>query len=291
MDELINFFFKKASSRIKNRIDNSDEKLKHSDIVKSDIKQISRIINLRITRNNAYLINDSVNESYYRDESTGEYKKCGLLHTKGLNFKSRTEILWGTKEEIQDYLQDLFLLFWNEVSSSTSPYNIDKDLYLSDYIPYAKYKAYWDILFSPDNKYPAITYAIREDDVIENIDSAEEEATLLLFKKSHEKFAKIFMEFTETTQSYHKINKALTAFIKDKFIPLIQEFSPDKSSLGLRVRGLIMADLSYCPELLFASNPDDYDYKYKFALNRASSNYIIELEQIQKTLYNNLFND
>ena len=52
-----------------------------------------------------------------------------------------------------------------------------------------------------------------------------------------------------------------------------------------------MADLSYCPELLFASNLDDYDYKYKFALNRASSNYIIELEQIQKTLYSNLFND
>ena len=63
MDELINFFFKKASSRIKNRIDNTKPKLKHYKILKSDIKQLSRIINCKITRNNAYLINDSVIEN------------------------------------------------------------------------------------------------------------------------------------------------------------------------------------------------------------------------------------
>lgn len=92
-----------------------------------------------------------------------------------LPFRNRKEILWGTDDEIECYLPLLFELLWNEVSYQDNSNHIDKELYLCEYIPYAKYSTYWNILFSESNIYPAISYGIMEDDVINNIDKAKEQ--------------------------------------------------------------------------------------------------------------------
>lgn len=276
LELITNFFYERASKRITLKVRQS--KLKYSQIYKPDHKQISRIINNKRNRNNPFLICDAVISNSYKDEETGTFIKCGLLET--LDFKNVKEILWGTSEEINSYLFDLFILLWSEVSAENSPYNIDRELYLCDYIPYAKYHTYWDILFSPDNKYPAIAYGIDENTVISNIDPARDNALKYLYQKCSDEFKKIFWNFTEETLSFHKIDKVFKeSFIEQLFIPMIKEYSPNASSLGLRVRDLINIDMSHSAPLIFNENENNDSY-YRALIN-ASSKYIVALENIQ----------
>ena len=173
IEKIAEFFYFKASKRIGEHINKSG--LSYSKIHKPDHKQISRIVNNKRTPNNPFLICDAVIINYYLDETTGNHICCGLLGTPELNFNNAKEILWGTDEEISSYIFDLFILLWEEVSSSPQ-YQLDTELYLCDYVPYAKYSSYWNILFSETNIYPALYYSIREDDVVENIDPARENA-------------------------------------------------------------------------------------------------------------------
>ena len=188
MEIISNFFYEKTSKRIKEKIDLS--KYNHSQIYSRDYKQISWIINNKRTKNNRFLVTNAVLRN--TDES-GE--AIGLVPK--LNFKNEQEVLWGTKEEILNYLPNLFKLLWNEVSKENSGYQIDKNLFLCDYVPYAKYNTYWNILFSENNNYPAIAYGIFEDDVIENYDKVEREAYKFLYNKCKKDFLKIFNDFTD----------------------------------------------------------------------------------------------
>lgn len=270
---IMDFFYEKISKRVKERIDSS--KYNHSQIYSRDYKQLSWIINNKRTKNNRFLVTNAVLRN--TDES-GE--AIGLVPK--LNFKNEQEVLWGTKEEISNYLPDLFELLWNEVSKENSGYQIDKNLFLCDYVPYAKYNTYWNILFSENNNYPAITYGIFEDDVIENYDKAEREAYKFLYNKCKKDFLKIFNDFTDKTMSFYKIDKVFQqSFIENLFIPMLKNFEPDNDSLGLRVKNLIKSDLSHCASLIYENNTQN---EYFSRLIRASSTYILSLEKIQKTM-------
>lgn len=270
---IMDFFYERASKRIKGKINSSN--LNHSKIYSRDYKQISWIINNKRTKNNRFLITNAV--LYNTDESG---KAIGLLPM--LEFKSKQEILWGTKEEISEYLPDLFELLWNEITKENNDYQIDKNLFLCDYVPYAKYNTYWDILFSKNNIYPAIAYGIREDDIIENYDNAEREAFKFLYNKCKDDFSKIFNAFIDKTTSFNKIDKVFQkSFIEKLFIPMLNKFKPDGNSLGLRVKNLIECDLSHCASLIYENSSTRNEYFFK--LNRASSTYILALEDIQKS--------
>ena len=272
-DKILNFFYTKASQRIKIKIRESG--LKYVDIYPNDTKLISWIVNNRCTKNNRFLITDRIVDSY----EEGDY---GLIHK--LSFNNKIEIFWGTEEEINSYIYDLFVLLWEEVSNEISTYGIDKDLFLCDYIPYAKYKSYWDILFSHENKYPALAYGIYEDDVVEKIDYAEKEALIFLYKKCQQEFLANFKEFAKYTLSFHKINKVFKEnFIEKSFVPLLEKYNPDSSSLGLRVRNLIYSDLSQSAPLIYEENGTDNLYLKR--LINASSSYILKLEKIQKDMF------
>ena len=269
---VMDFFYEKASKRIREKINSSD--LNHYEIYSRDYKQISWIINNKRTKNNRFLITNAV--LYNTDESG---KAIGLLPM--LEFKSKQEILWGTKDEISKYLPDLFELLWIEITKDNNEYQIDKELFLCDYVPYAKYSTYWNILFSKNNKYPAFAYAIREDDVIENYDNAENEAFKFLYNKCKDDFSKIFNDFVNETTSFNRINKVFhQSFIEKLFIPMLDKHKPDGNSLGLRVKNLIECDLSHCASLIYENNGARNEYSVK--LNRASSTYICALEDIQK---------
>ena len=59
----------------------------------------------------------------------------------------------------------------------------------------------------------------------------------------------------------------------------MDKYKPDASSLGLRVKDLILEDLSYCAALVYnrkIANPD-----YRKQLINASSDYILRLGKIQ----------
>lgn len=271
------FFYTKASTRIKRRID--ETKLKQGEIYKPHPKQISRIINNKNTiKNNPFLIPDAVINNCYIDEKTGNYIDCGLLNTPELKFKNIQEILWGTNEEISTYLSDLFFLLWTEVTTPSTSCMIDAELYLCDYVPYAKNSTYWNILFSPTNKYPAILYGIREDTIIKELDASRNEAFTFLYSNCKSDFLTFFQSFTEEHVSFHKLDKTIKESLIPGFINVLNSHKPNSSSLGLRVRDLITADLSHSASIITTENFNTY----RSSLNKASSNYILSLEQIQK---------
>lgn len=273
IDIILEFFYCRASNRIKENV--IESKLTHRQIYMRDSKQISWIINNNRTKNNRFLITDAVLEN------CDDFGKPNGLLAK-LPFRNRKEILWGTDDEIECYLPLLFELLLDEVSVQNTTNHIDKELYLCDYIPYAKYSTYWNILFSQSNIYPAIYYGIMEDDVINNIDKAKEEAYIFLYNKCKNIFKKIFIEFVEKTDSFHKINQVfLDNFIIAKFIPMLIQNKPNNNSLGIRVKNLIEADLSHVASLVL--NEEDIYQKYYAKLINASSTYIVCLEKLQQS--------
>lgn len=274
IDNVAEFFYQRTSKRIENRI--KEYKLKNSityeDIYPYDPKQISYITHERRTGNNRFLVTDAVLQNFSKE--TGE--EIGIVPKLG--FKNCQEALWGNETEIDGYLPELFRLLWDELEDKNN-YNIDKGLLLSDYIPYAKYSKYWEILYSDSKHYPALYYGIREDDVWENIKPATEEAINYLYQKCANKFADNFKTFVNSTFSFHKLNKKLERFIDTFFVPMLKEAMPDKNSLGLRVKMLIEADLSRCAAIVARKEPST---PVSRALLHASSTYVLELEKIQK---------
>lgn len=288
-ETIAEFFYKKASTRVKIKVEES--KLKHKEILYSDPKQISRIINNNRQRNNNFLINDSALETSYIDENN-KTVPSGLIPS--LNYNSPKEVLWGTDEEITDYVHDLFILIWDEVCIKNKL--IDADFYLCDYVPYAKYSTYWKLLFESDTindprfsfeeydgkmlNFPAMLFGIKEDTVIENIDSARSDALDYLYGKCEEEFLRTFKEFTEDNDSFHMLNNTIkNDLIEKRFLPLMDKYKPDESSLGLRTKNLIFEDLSYCATLVCNREIDNPEYRRQ--LINASSNYILQLEKIQ----------
>ena len=286
------FFYKKASDRIKQGVEDSN--LKYVDILYADPKQISRIINNNRQRNNPYLINDSALESSYKPEDSEKFMSCGLV--PNLSFNSKKEVLWGIDEEILSYIHDLFLLLWNEVCVKDKC--IDSELYLCDFVPYAKYSTYWKILFESDTindprfsfvkysdmmlNFPALFFGIKEDTVIENIDSARDDALEFFYNRCKKDFLSDFIDFANKNNSFHMLNNTIkNDLVENRFLPMMKKFMPDASSLGLRVKNLIFEDLSYCAALVCHRNI--YNPEYRKQLINASSDYILRLEDIQLT--------
>lgn len=274
MTDILEFFYIMVSNRVKTRIKETTPHKSYFEIYSNDPKQISWIVNNKRGKNNRFLITDAVLFNEKNEE--------GIVPS--LNFENRQEVLWGTKEERISYLYKLFLLVIDEIFDENNNYDIDKELLLCDYVPYAKNRTYWNILFLSDNKFPAIYYSVFEDEIIGNYDNLELEAINWLYNKCKKEFEKIFIDFTNTTDSFSKIDKIFKLnFIESMFIPMLIKHYPDDSSLGLRVKNLIVNDLSKCASMIFEQ--EKYYNEYSKRLIRASSEYILELEKIQKKYY------
>lgn len=277
------FFYSRASKRIKERVDISG--LTHAEIYPPDSKQISRIINNKRTKNNRFLICDAVIYSSCKNDETGKQIPCGLLATKELKFYTVKEILWGTTSEINNYMYDLFETLWDEISSSNfktrnKTFDFDSETYLCDYVPYAKYSTYYNILFNSPNTYPALFYGIKEDTIIENLEHSKKESLLFLYQKYKSKFLSLFKKFIKRHDSFHKLDKKISNDLLPSFIKMLESRKPTETSLGIRVRNLITADLTYSAPIIATGN---FDF-YRTSLIKASSDYILSLEQIQKRL-------
>ena len=91
------------------------------------------------------------------------------------------------------------------------------------------------------------------------------------------RFFFLFKNFTEENTSFHKLDKLISDILLPNFIKILESHKPGSNSLGLRVRDLINADLSHTSYMIVTGNFD----AYKSSLIRASSNYILSLEEIQ----------
>ena len=152
---------------------------------------------------------------------------------------------------------------------------------LCDYVPYAKNKTYWNLLFSSENTFPAVYYCISEDTVIENIEADRQNALNYLYRKCAAQFFTALYEFTAKIDSFTKIDKVLEKdFVCKSFIPMLKKHIPNENSLGIRVKNIILADLSHAPRLINSSE-DEAKASYYRKLINVSSDYIIKLECIQ----------
>lgn len=283
MEAIMQFFYKRASERIRRKVESSGKT--HAEIYAKDPKQISRIINNRRTRINPFLITDAIIDNYAKNDEESDYVKIGLLHNLG--FDTVKQILWGSDDEIDEYLPHLFELLWNELPDNDSFYQVDKRWILCDYVPYAEYVTYWELLFAPSNRFTALEFGKKEDDIVNNIDLAEQEAFSYFYSKCEKGFKEAFHKFSSDTTSFHKIDKVFKeGFIDKIFVEMIKKNAPDEYSLGLRVRNLIINDLSLVPHLVYdfqrAGNIDEIT---KLLLN-ASSSYICRIKDIQKAMIN-----
>lgn len=192
----------------------------------------------------------------------------------------KKEVLWGTDEEINNYMFDLFEHLILEVFSDQNEYNLDIEKYLYDYIPYAKNSTYWEVIVK--GIYPAMFYGVSEDKILCDLFPAREEAIRLIYNRCSASFKDYFFSFIEDKKSFRGIDKIFkTSFIDEKFVPLIRDNPPNSTSLGLRIQQLILEDLSHTASLIVGETINNIEYKK--ALIHASSEYILALEEIHET--------
>lgn len=286
IETIMEFFYERASKRIKESVEKSGKK--HSEIHNRDSKQISRIINNQRTRRNSFLITDAIISSYETTDDGKDSEKIGLLHK--LDFKTIKEILWGTDEEIKDYLPDLFKLLWNELPNIDSEYHIDKKLILCDYVPYAENSVYFDLCFSSEHDLPYMTlYGRSAAVVLHNQEKFRQEAIDYLYLKCEKQFEKMFNDFCAKTDSFHKINKTIKdKFIDTVFINLLKKNIPNEHSLGLRIKTIIECDLTQSAKLISEYTKTGHINEQKKKLLNAASTYALRLKEIQEDEIKNL---
>ena len=279
------------------RVDNSriNKGLKYIEVCNTEDRAlVSNFFNGKCTNNNPFLITKKI-MGYKKDGKTlatdesGTY--IGIINT--LDFKSAKEILWGTHEEIENYLYTLYLLIMEELPKYCSEYYAEWENVLFDYVPYSKYKTLYDI--KEDLQISLTdTYGVYDEDVSKTKIAIHQINAILFFfriEKFRNEFKAAFIEFCEEQKSFTHIDiKFKENFIIQKFIPLLRKHKPthDKS-LGLRVRDLLNNDLRSVPELLSSEYSEKTQDKIKRMKNSATSKYINELEKIHEMEFGYLF--
>ncbi len=279
-NEVTDFIYERTANRIKNHITSSG--LRYKDVYYPDEKLICHIANNKRGKNNPYLIPDAIFENPAFD--------CGLLKIKKLNFSTRQNVLWGDINEIKSYAPSIFPLLI-ELIASDSSYDFDIETLLCDYVPYARSRALWDIVFPPkpdDPRFsqhlPAIAYGFSEDELFENYDTVRDNAIAFLYNRCENDFITLFLKFTEETLSFKKLDSVIRdSLIRNTLLPMLEKYMPDASSLGLRVKDLIYEDIAYTAPLLFQCELDNSSFRAE--LVHASLEYAVKLEKLQATYY------
>lgn len=237
INEVTNFFYTKIAQRISNRINASN--LTHEQIYPPDHKIISRIVNNIRTKKNPYLIYDGVIDSNYLGES-GEYEVCGLLNK--LNFNSRQEIFFGTSDEIEQYLQELFICIWFYIVGNKCDYKMEPDDYLIDYAPYSL-----DISLLKNRinyGFSSSLFGYDDNTVDKTIQINRTRAIMKLYEPLEVDFKNSFNAFIKNIDSLKKFDKKLKESFIDKFVSeILLKYEPCIHSRGKRVYDIIETDL------------------------------------------------
>lgn len=290
----LEFIYENCANRIKEQKNKLD--ITALEIYPSDDKMISKITNNKRTKNNRFLVTDRVLEYYSRDN-----KEIYGIVSK-LNFNSKSEVLWGDKEEIKKYLPELFSMIFDDLLENFDKNELEK--FFLDYVPYAKYAALNKLLegkeMAEKEKRKKVTetnremklfsfmmaYGISEDDVIVkyyNYYENKEEIIDYLFLICYKNFLDIFLKFIDNTDSFHKIDKKFSDFVYGSFIPMLKKTTDEKISLGKRVYNLVLNDISMSEKLLSNENICNFATNLMRNRIRVSSRYITELEILQKS--------
>mgnify|MGYP000026713944 FL=1 len=252
--------FELCSRRVKNRVEESGKSLEV--LYPENPKLISLIQNNRRDKyHNRYLLT-----------------AAGIdVLVPALGFHSIEELLWGTKQEQDSYFLRFFLCAMGELSNPTDP-NSHLDQVMCAYAPYAKYYTFYHLI--KEKNIPAIEFAMNQEIIEWELEPTSKEAISMLYGECYEDLINCFHRFTSKTDSYKKLPEKIGQLVLDVngFMPILEKYYNMGNALGYRVRELILSDLQYAPNLIKGTAPKGIEP----ALIRATTQYIIEIEEIHK---------
>ncbi len=273
---VLEFFYSKATNRIKTQYERAHQP-KHRDIIPSNPKLLSYILNCKTTtKNNPYLITDG---AIYH-----------LLKSDYFQFNTEAEILWGTEDEILSYIEDLFILLWQEYIPSYQ--EIKSEYYQCDYLPFAKHLVAKNAIVNENNEFLEALFQTTKDTLLSNDKTISDAAIKYVFKKNENWFKSEWLEFVSKTKTFTKLNKIIDSFVSEKFVPNLLLNSPsENSSLGIRAKNLLESDLSVKDLEIKICGWNTLDERIKYELFIASLSYINKLERIFEMQNNAQNND
>lgn len=279
----IYFFYEECSKRIDQKIQNKKNEKKRENKenqkfslteIYSDEKLISRIRhNNRYEHTNKYLLTNSV---IYE----------GLL--PNLFDNDIQALLWGTDEEISKNLPLIFQNIMLDLVEGSSSYEIDIRLILSDYAPYAFDWTVTELIQTSPLEIIDYPDLINVSEIFTSLPHSQQKAITFLYQKCKPEFEKEFFEFCKTTRTYQKLDHLFEEdFIKKRLIPLLKKYIPKEDSIGLRVRNLILNDISKIIEVVKYEHPTPYsDFCYKLiSLSAQYANALIDLQVSNLNLF------
>lgn len=265
---LLDFFYTRACDRINKRYDKK-ERPKLASLHEANPKIIGNILNKTISKNdNPYLITPTAIEVLIREEF----------------FTNATEMLWGSKDEINEYIEPLFYLFWNTyVLNSEEIFSP----YMYDYLPYAEHWIYKEQIINQneekDKYFSEALFNTSKKELLEREKSIISETMNYIYRKNQDWFRKEWSDFTKKTKTYTKLDKKLDEFAQNEFLSNITTNIPTvKSSVGLRAKALLENDLCVKDKEIKFGGYNNEEEHIKFLNFMASLSHLKELEKISK---------
>ena len=171
-------------------------------------------MNMKIKKNK-YLIPD-------RGEyllGSGSKAKCIEVIADNLSLSSPTELIIGSKPEIDAYAGSLFRqLLLDALSSSDNKTISELEAVLSDYIPYAKASFFIDLYCEKGELAEAVIDEQYHID-IENCILEREYSIARLFEQHQDAFEGMLQDAFSLQKSTFKLNKRLSELVSKKLIP------------------------------------------------------------------------
>lgn len=245
------------------------ENISHRKLYPPNPKIIGRILRCEIDKRNPYLI---------------QYAVLCEIRDK-LDFDSNQEILWGSHEEIAFYLPVIFQHLILDLLSPSSEYKDETDSILCRYVPYARYSAYYHLLFESESPipgfHPSDFYNVDEFEAKMNIDAMADKAIVHLFLLCKDNFLELFLAFTDSHDTFKFWDGELKKWIDEYFIRMLRCYAPTSNALGTRIRNIINSDYLYIPSISPVTNQSNPNVQSMKDLILATEKYIQELEKIQ----------
>ncbi|MFK0526268.1 hypothetical protein ACINKY_29060 [Paenibacillus illinoisensis] len=218
-----------------------------------------------------------------------------LLHlTKKLEFSSGLELLWGDFKN-SDLSKVLFeKLFIDVLNGDDGELKKKYNNVLFDYVPYAEYHSYWQMLVVGEIAMPELPnsqlnisshfYNLKEDDIFNKYNYILKHAIKFLYYKCGTEFHSLFVDFImQEGDSLKKLDKKLNNFVS-LLTRFLQKYAPNEDSLGLRARNIIISDYKKFGTLIakeMKGEPWTLNEHTLKLLVESSLAYITELKRVQ----------
>lgn len=274
---LKNYIYSNCVDRVENRRLSEDPVQPQYALCPNDKPLVSNFFNKKLGKNNKYLVTKKLLSMYSdnTEELTGAVPVFG--------FTDEHEVLWGDDEEFLDNLYDIYIRLFIDLLNSNSVHNALIKMVLCDNIIFAKYSTLYDI----KHKYKISlldTFAVRDEMVSkENMNTYLKIALKHLYERPKFKdyFYEKFYKYTFLYKDFTNIDDRLMKHFVPDLVKLLESYTPQPQSLGLRVQTLISYDLiKVLDQLDETCNLSSKEYELNKKIIHASSLYISSLEDI-----------